>query len=153
MFTASFSSRIFIFPPFHWLKKSDYSSLIFRIYILLHIKKHYLIYFCCLFLKSSKAFNVSLSFSYHKINVYNYLWKSKRLNTFKVGLSPSKKNLCYLLHWKSFKNDEKRFLFHRKSSFRSQDILVFVMPFWSCRKNGLIRKIRLTSRFVTSQPG
>ena len=27
------------------------------------------------------------------------------------------------------------------------------MTFWSCRKNGLIRKIRLTSRFMTSQPG
>ena len=30
--------------------------------------------------------------------------------------------LCYLLHWKPFKSDEKRFLFHLKSSFRSQDI-------------------------------
>ena len=26
------------------------------------------------------------------------------------------------------------------------------MTFWSCRKNGLIRKIRLTSKFMTSQP-
>ena len=25
--------------------------------------------------------------------------------------------------------------------------------FWSCRKNGLIRKIKLTSKFMTSQPG
>ena len=33
----------------------------FRIYILLHIKRHYFIHFCCLFLKSSKAFSVSLS--------------------------------------------------------------------------------------------
>ena len=30
---------------------------------------------------------------------------------------------------------------------------VFVTTFWSCRKNGLIRKTRLTSRFMTSQPG
>ena len=40
----------------------------FRIYILLHIKKHYFIHFCCLFLKLSKAFRVSLSkfnFSFH----------------------------------------------------------------------------------------
>ena len=29
-------------------------------YILLHIKKHYFIHFCCLFLKSSKAFSVSI---------------------------------------------------------------------------------------------
>ena len=27
------------------------------------------------------------------------------------------------------------------------------MTFWSCRKNDLIRKIRLTSKFMTSQPG
>ena len=27
------------------------------------------------------------------------------------------------------------------------------MTFWSCRKNGLIRKKRLTSKFMTSQPG
>ena len=40
----------------------------------------------------------------------------------KVGPSPSKKNSFYLLQWKSFKNDEKCFLFHLKSSFRSQDI-------------------------------
>ena len=35
----------------------------FRIYILLHIKKHYFTYFCCLFLKSSKKpFNKKPSF-------------------------------------------------------------------------------------------
>ena len=33
----------------------------FRIYMLLHIKKHYFIYFCCLFLKLLKAFSASLS--------------------------------------------------------------------------------------------
>ena len=27
------------------------------------------------------------------------------------------------------------------------------MTFWSCRKNGSIRKIRLTSKFMASQPG
>ena len=27
------------------------------------------------------------------------------------------------------------------------------MTFWSCRKNDLIRKIRLTAKFMTSQPG
>ena len=30
------------------------------------------------------------------------------------------KKLCYLLHWKPFKNDEKYFLFHLKSSLHSQ---------------------------------
>ena len=27
------------------------------------------------------------------------------------------------------------------------------MTFWSCRKNGLIRKTRLSAKFMTSQPG
>ena len=40
-----------------------------------------------------------------------------------------------------------------KSSFRSQDIQIFVLTFWSCRTNGLIRKIRLISKFLTLQPG
>ena len=40
----------------------------------------------------------------------------------KVELSPSKKISIYLLQWKSFKNYEKCFLFHLKSSFCSQDI-------------------------------
>ena len=31
------------------------------------------------------------------------------------------KKLFYLLQWKPFKNDAKCFLFHLKSSFRSQD--------------------------------
>ena len=35
------------------------------------------------------------------------------------------------------------FLFHLKSSFCSQDTQVFVLTFWACRKNSLIRKIRL----------
>ena len=40
----------------------------------------------------------------------------------KVGLSPSKKILCYLLDLKPFRSYEKCILFHLKSSFRSQDI-------------------------------
>ena len=63
------------------------------------------------------------------------------------------KNLCYLLDWKPFRNDEKWFLFHLKSSFRSQDTWVFVTTFWLYRKNDLIRKIRLTAKFMTSLPG
>ena len=37
--------------------------------------------------------------------------------------------------------------------FRSQDILVFVSTFWSCRKNDLIGNIRLNSKFMTSELG
>ena len=40
-----------------------------------------------------------------------------------------------------------------KAFFRSQDIWVFITTFWSSRKNSLIRKKRLTSKFMTSQPG
>ena len=47
---------------------------------------------------------------------------------------------------KAFPNDEEYFLFHVKISFHSQDIKIFVLPFWSC-KNGIIRKIRLISKF------
>ena len=41
----------------------------------------------------------------------------------------------------------------KNAFFRSQGIYVFLMTFWSCIKNGLIRKIRLTSKFMMSQPG
>ena len=61
------------------------------------------------------------------------------------------KKLFSLLQRKPFKIDEQRFLFHLKSSFRSQDIQVFVLTFWSYRKNGLIRKTRLISKYMTSQ--
>ena len=64
-----------------------------------------------------------------------------------------KKKKCYLLDWKPLKNDEKCFLFHLKSPFGSQYISVFVTIVWSCRKNGMIRKIRLTSKFMTSLLG
>ena len=38
------------------------------------------------------------------------------------------------------------------SSFRSQGIYIFVSTFSSIWKKGLIRKIRLVSKFMTSQP-
>ena len=60
--------------------------------------------------------------------------------------------MCYLLDWKPFKNDRKCFLFNLKNSFCSQDIC-FCYNFWSCRRNGLIRMIWLTSKFMTPQPG
>ena len=61
--------------------------------------------------------------------------------------------MCYWLDWQLFKNDEKNSFFHLKSFFRSQDILVFVRHFCHVGKSSLIRKIRLTSKFITSQPG
>ena len=43
--------------------------------------------------------------------------------------------------------------FHFKSSFRPQDISIFVVNFWLYRKNGFMRKIRLISQSMMSQPG
>ena len=43
-------------------------------------------------------------------------------------------------NWKPFKNDEKRFLFHLKSSFRSPDIKVSVLNFRSCRKTAWLER-------------
>ena len=43
-------------------------------------------------------------------------------------------------------------LFYLKSSFCSQDIYVFALIFLVIYKNNLIRKIRLISKFMTSQP-
>ena len=94
---------------------------------------------------ANKQLNVKL-IGFQSIIVIKHL-------TFKIGLSPSKQNSFYFLQWKSFKNDEKCFLFYLKSSFGSQDIYVFAATFWSCRKSNLIRKIRLTSEFMTSQTG
>ena len=45
---------------------------------------------------------------------------------------------------------KKCLLFHLKGSFRSQDIYIFVFYFWSYIKNGLIRKIRSVSKFMSS---
>ena len=62
----------------------------------------------------------------------------------KVGLSPSKK-LALFASMKALKNYEKRFRFHLKNSFRSQDIEIFVLTVWSFMKNDLIWNIRLIS--------
>ena len=45
------------------------------------------------------------------------------------------------------------FYFNLKALFVLKDIKVFVTTFWSGMKNGLIRNKRLTSKFMTSQPG
>ena len=86
-------------------------------------------------------------------NFYMVLHNLKVQIPIKVGPSPSKKNRVIFLIESPLKMKKKSFLFHLKSSFRSQDIQVVVTTFWSCRKNGLIRKIRLTSKLMTSQTG
>ena len=69
---------------------------------------------------------------------------------FKAELSLSKKNLLFA--WLKA-HGEKCSFFHLTSSVCSPNILVFVTTFWSCRKNYLIRKITLTLKFMTSEPG
>ena len=54
-------------------------------------------------------------------------------------------------NWKPFDNDEECFLFHRKSSFCSEDIEIFILPFLVRQENGLLGKLRLISKFMTSQ--
>ena len=56
-------------------------------------------------------------------------------------------------NWKPFKNDENFVLLHVKSSFRSWDIYIFVLTYWLCKKSGLIRRLRLIPKFITSQTG
>ena len=60
-------------------------------------------------------------------------------------------NSCNFLRCK-LKSDSLTLL-HLKSFFRSQDIKIIALTFWSCRKNALIRNIRLISKFMTSKPG
>ena len=61
------------------------------------------------------------------------------------------KKLRYLLHWMPFKND-KKIPFILKAPFVLK-IFVFIMTFWSGRKNHSIRRIRLISKFIMSRPG
>ena len=81
--------------------------------------------------------------------------RGKIPKNFKIGFSPSthKKIVCFdQSPLKMMKNKMLFYLlFHFKSSFRTQDIQIFVWTFWSCRKNGLIRNIRLISKLMTSQ--
>ena len=74
-----------------------------------------------------------------------HLHQTKMKFSVKVGLSPS---IFFLFtSMIALKRMMKNAFYFISSSFRSQDILTFVLTFWSCRKNGLIGKIRLISKF------
>ena len=85
---------------------------------------------------------------------WNYLqfWLDMKIDPLKSD-SHLPKKVFYFFQWKPFRNYEKCLLFYLKRFFCSQDITVFVLTFWPSRKNGFIRKIRLISKFITSQPG
>ena len=70
---------------------------------------------------------------------------------FKSDSQLPKKIICFIES--PLNRIKKCFLFHLKSSLRFQDIYVFIMTSWSTRKNALIKKTRLISKFMTSQPG
>ena len=53
----------------------------------------------------------------------------------------------------SMKALQKWWKISSKKLFLFSKYLIFVLTFWSFRKNGLIRNIRLISKFMTSQPG
>ena len=55
---------------------------------LLHIKKHYFIHFCCLFLKSLKAFSVSIRFE--AINLTKKFYKANIYGKYSITVSVAK---------------------------------------------------------------
>ena len=55
-------------------------------------------------------------------------------------------------NWKPFKNDEKCFYFTLRA-FLFSKYLSFCLDFLVMKKNSLIRKIKLISKFMTSQSG
>ena len=65
---------------------------------------------------------------------------------FLVSAMLHSEKIFYLL-CSTFKNNEKCFLFHLKSNFRSHDTQIFVLTFWS------FKNIRLISKFMTSKHG
>ena len=81
----------------------------------------------------SSWFRVSFSLRFMEIILMLLAYKLK------VGILHSKKKMFYFLQWKPFKSDENCFLFRLENYFRSQDIYVFVLTFWLCRKDSLIR--------------
>ena len=72
-----------------------------------------------------------------------------RLFKIKFGLSPSKIRFFICFNESPIKMMENVFHFILKAFFRSQDIPFFVLTFWPFRKDGLIRKVRLISNFMT----
>ena len=71
----------------------------------------------------------------------------------KIALSPSKKVCVICLTESPLKMIKNSFYFNLKALFVLKIFKFLWRLFWSCRKSGLIRKIKLTSKFMTSQPG
>ena len=67
----------------------------FRICILLHFKKYYFIHFCCLFLKKTKAFSVSLS---HFNLIWSFFCQSVELYPFFSQIWSFSIVFCFIMH-------------------------------------------------------
>ena len=91
-----------------------------------------------------------------KLSVSKFVCWTDQVSMFykclKVGLSPSKKNCFIYLNESPLKMMKNAFYFILKALF-ILTIFKFLSWLWSCRENGLIRKIRLISNFMTSQSG
>ena len=96
-------------------------------------------------------FDVAMLLSLSTVSDESFISATYLFRKVNVRLFKKKKNCFTLLRWKLFKTEEKYFLLHLKSYFRSQDIYSLVTPFWSYRK--INTNIRLISKFMTSQPG
>ena len=110
----------------------------------------FLFFFDLLFSFTMMYLHTKLSFL--KVKIQNFNTEIQKQRTIWIWALPQVFN-SQSLKVGLPKNDEKCFLRQVKSSFRSQDIYVFVLTFRVCGKNGLVRKIRLISKFMTSQPG
>ena len=83
-----------------------------------------------------------------------FRWFSNNIECKDYSSKVCKSDSYPLLQWKPIKSDEKCFLFqYMFNIFMFSRYLIFYLHFWSCRKNGSIRKIRLMSKFMTSQNG
>ena len=76
------------------------------------------------------------------------LWREYSIG-FKIRLSPSKK-ICFVCFNQSLLKLIKN-TFHLKALFVLKIIEIFVLTFWSCRKSGWIRKIRLFSKVTITK--
>ena len=113
-------------------------SFAFHLHTCMHLSSYYL--FICSFIHS---------FTYLQLIQFWIVYIERHLNDYYL-LNFQKKIFALII---VLQNGKKCFLFHHKSRLRSQHIQSFLLTFWSCRKNGLIRKIRLISKFMMSQPG
>ena len=73
----------------------------------------------------------------HKVSVDSPFTADCQHKLLKVGLSPFKRNCFICFNENLLKMTENAFYFILKKHFHSQDIFIFVLAFWSCRKSDL----------------